>query len=99
MTEEGTISPATSRWVDWAGRLTFRFKLALFVNLIIVLLILAKIVLGLAGTGTYITLPVIALCGAAPVLLLSGDRLRIVQRIDWSTLNLGNAAPIKTGHM
>jgi len=40
MNETGTRSSARPRWLDWTGRLTFRVKLALLVNLLIVLLIL-----------------------------------------------------------
>jgi len=40
MTDPGTRSSARPRWLDWHGRLTFRVKLALLVNLLIVLLIL-----------------------------------------------------------
>lgn len=40
MNERGTGSSARSRWFEWTRRLTFRVKLALFVNLLIILLIL-----------------------------------------------------------
>jgi Na+/H+ antiporter NhaD/arsenite permease-like protein len=53
---------------------------------VLLLLILAKPVLALAGYGAFLPLPVIALCGAAPVLLFSKDRVEIVKRIDWYTL-------------
>jgi signal transduction histidine kinase len=40
MTAEGLSPSARPRWLDWVGRLSFRVKLALLVNLLIVLLIL-----------------------------------------------------------
>ena len=40
MNDRGTGSSVRPRWLDWTGRLTFRVKLALLVNLLIILLIL-----------------------------------------------------------
>jgi Na+/H+ antiporter NhaD/arsenite permease-like protein len=53
---------------------------------ILLTLIAANIVLSLAGSGVLVTLPVIALCAAAPILLLSNQRLKVIQNIDWCTL-------------
>ena len=53
---------------------------------IVVLLIAAKTVIALAGTGPAIPLPAIALCGAVPVLLFSKDRAAVLRNIDWATL-------------
>lgn len=54
--------------------------------IIIIVLILANTVLTLAGDEMFFTIPFIALCGAAPVILFSDNRIGIVQRIDWYTL-------------
>jgi Na+/H+ antiporter NhaD/arsenite permease-like protein len=53
---------------------------------ILITLIAANIVLSLSGSGVLVTLPVIALCAAAPILLLSNQRLKVIQNIDWCTL-------------
>jgi Na+/H+ antiporter NhaD/arsenite permease-like protein len=53
---------------------------------IIVTLVAANVVLSLAGRGFVIALPLIALCAAAPVLIFSGDRLKVVSGMDWYTL-------------
>ena len=61
--------------------LPVRFSLAL-----ILLLAFANIVASLLGVPMVITLLLIALVGAAPVLLLSGQRWTVLLRIDWATL-------------
>jgi len=53
---------------------------------IIITLICANTALSLAGSSPVVTLPLIALCGAAPVLLFSENRAGLVRRIDWYTL-------------
>ena len=53
---------------------------------IVIILIIANSACTLAGNGLFVPLPVIALCGAAPVILFSNDRIGIVKRIDWYTL-------------
>lgn len=53
---------------------------------VIVTLILANAALSLSGSAPFITLPIVALCGAAPVLVLSPHRGEIVRCIDWCTL-------------
>jgi Na+/H+ antiporter NhaD/arsenite permease-like protein len=40
----------------------------------------------LAGTAISVTLPVIVLCAAAPVLLFSPRRFDVLRKIDWPTL-------------
>jgi Na+/H+ antiporter NhaD/arsenite permease-like protein len=53
---------------------------------IIFLLIGVKTTTSLLGLGQFISLPVIAVCAAAPVLIFSRNRLYILKRIDWYTL-------------
>ncbi|MDO9325222.1 MAG: SLC13 family permease [Methanoregula sp.] len=53
---------------------------------IIFLLAAANIVTSLLGARMVITLPLIALAAALPVLLLSGQRWTILRGIDWATL-------------
>jgi Na+/H+ antiporter NhaD/arsenite permease-like protein len=53
---------------------------------IILALVVANVVLSLAGRGFVIALPFIALCAAAPVLIFSGDRWKVLSGIDWYTL-------------
>jgi Na+/H+ antiporter NhaD/arsenite permease-like protein len=53
---------------------------------IIFVLAAVNIVSTLAGTVMPVTLPLIALCAAAPVLLFSSRRWRILCTVDWSTL-------------
>ncbi len=53
---------------------------------IIIALILANAAFTLAGSGTFMSLPLIAVCGAVPVILFSENRMAIVREIDWSTL-------------
>lgn len=53
---------------------------------IILTLVAANVVLSLAGRGFVIALPLIALCAAAPVLIFSADRMKVLSRIDWYTL-------------
>ncbi|WAC04425.1 MAG: SLC13 family permease [Methanoregula sp.] len=53
---------------------------------IIITLVAVNVVLSLAGREFAIALPLIALCAAAPVLILSGDRIKVLSGIDWYTL-------------
>lgn len=53
---------------------------------VILLLALANIAASLLGVPMVVTLPLIALAGAAPVLLLSGQRWTVIRGIDWATL-------------
>jgi Na+/H+ antiporter NhaD/arsenite permease-like protein len=53
---------------------------------IIVALVLAKITTSLLGLGIDFRLTYIALAAALPIILMSPRRLRIVRRIDWTTL-------------
>ena len=53
---------------------------------IILLLTVANIAVSLLGSRMVITLPLIALAAAAPVLLLSGQRWTVLYGIDWATL-------------
>lgn len=53
---------------------------------ILLLLSAANIVTSLAGIPVPIPLPLIALCAAAPILLLSDERIAVLRRIDWCTL-------------
>ncbi|MDD1762969.1 MAG: anion transporter, partial [Methanothrix sp.] len=53
---------------------------------IIASLILVNAVCTVAGSGSFMSLPLIAICGAAPVILFSKDRVAIVRNIDWATL-------------
>lgn len=54
--------------------------------LVIVGLILAKAALAVAGSGSFVSLPLIAVCGAVPVILFSHNRAAILRNIDWETL-------------
>ena len=53
-----------------------------------ILLILAavNIIVSLAGGKLPVPLPLIALCAAAPVILLGPDRVKLLKNIDWFTL-------------
>jgi Na+/H+ antiporter NhaD/arsenite permease-like protein len=53
---------------------------------IITILIAANVILSLTGGGPIVNLPVIALCAAAPILILSEYRVQIIRGIDWYTL-------------
>jgi Na+/H+ antiporter NhaD/arsenite permease-like protein len=53
---------------------------------IIVILAAVNIVSSLAGTAMPVTLPLIALCAAAPLLIFSPRRFSILRGIDWPTL-------------
>lgn len=53
---------------------------------IIVILAAFKITASLVGISMPVTLPIIALAAAAPVLLFSGERFTVLRRIDWPTL-------------
>ncbi len=53
---------------------------------IILLLVGLKILTVFWGIGTYFHLTYIALAGAAPILLLSKTRIKILKNIDWTTL-------------
>ena len=53
---------------------------------IILVLATANIVSSLAGGRILVTLPLIAICAAAPVLILSPRRAQVLRAIDWPTL-------------
>jgi Na+/H+ antiporter NhaD/arsenite permease-like protein len=53
---------------------------------IIFVLAATNIVSTLAGTTMPVTLPLIAICAAAPVLIFSKRRLSVLRKIDWPTL-------------
>jgi Na+/H+ antiporter NhaD/arsenite permease-like protein len=53
---------------------------------IIFVLVIANTILSLTGAGFFVTIPIIALCGAAPILLFSEKRIEVFFRIDWYTL-------------
>jgi Na+/H+ antiporter NhaD/arsenite permease-like protein len=53
---------------------------------IILVLAAANIVASFAGGRILVTLPLIAICAAAPVLILSPRRAQVFKAIDWSTL-------------
>lgn len=53
---------------------------------IILILSAANIIATLAGQRMPVTLPLIALCAAAPVLVFSKERIGLIRRIDWPTL-------------
>jgi len=53
---------------------------------IIITLILLNSLSAVIFGAAFISLPLIALCGAVPVILLSHDRIGIVRSIDWATL-------------
>ena len=53
---------------------------------IIITLIATNVILSLIGAGFFITIPLIALCAAVPILLLSEKRGEVVRGIDWYTL-------------
>ena len=53
---------------------------------VLIALILVKVAGSFAGVGSWLSLPVIALVAAAPVLALSGRRVEMVRKVDWETL-------------
>ncbi len=53
---------------------------------IILILTTGKILASLTGTESPLSLPLIALCAAAPVILLAKERFDVVRAIDWQTL-------------
>ena len=65
------------------SRQTFPVKCSLA---IILILASANIIASLMGARMVITLPLIALVAAAPVLLFSGQRWTVLRGIDWATL-------------
>lgn len=65
------------------GRLA---NLALFSLGLIILLIAAQTLIGIAGSGPEISLTAIALAAALPIVALSPKRGEIVRSIDWHTL-------------
>ena len=75
------IVPDPIRSCDPGTTLPVRCSLA-----IVLLLAAVNIVASLLGARMVISLPLIALCAAAPVLLLSGQRWSVLKGIDWATL-------------
>jgi Na+/H+ antiporter NhaD/arsenite permease-like protein len=53
---------------------------------IIITLVATNIILSIFGAGFFITIPLIALCAAVPILVLSEKRGEVVRGIDWYTL-------------
>jgi len=53
---------------------------------IIIVLVASNVILSLSGAGFFVTIPLIALCAAAPILLFSDKRVEVVRGIDWYTL-------------
>ena len=53
---------------------------------IILVLAAANIVFSIAGSTRIVSLPLIALCAALPVLAFSRRRVEVLQKIDWHTL-------------
>ena len=53
---------------------------------IIITLVVTNVILSLIGAGFFITIPLIALCAAVPILVLSEKRGEVVRGIDWYTL-------------
>jgi Na+/H+ antiporter NhaD/arsenite permease-like protein len=53
---------------------------------ILLTLAVANIIVSLSGGTLLVPLPLIALCAAVPVLLLSSRRFELLRNIDWSTL-------------
>jgi len=64
-----------------------RVTLPVRCSLVIIVLLAAANILGsLLGARMMVTLPLIALAAAVPVLLLSGQRWAVLRHIDWATL-------------
>jgi Na+/H+ antiporter NhaD/arsenite permease-like protein len=53
---------------------------------IILVLAATNIALSLAGSAYIVSLPLIALCAAVPVILFSHRRVEVIKKIDWHTL-------------
>jgi Na+/H+ antiporter NhaD/arsenite permease-like protein len=53
---------------------------------IIIVLVAANIIFSLTGAGFSLTIPIVALCGAVPILLFSEKRAEVFLGIDWYTL-------------
>jgi Na+/H+ antiporter NhaD/arsenite permease-like protein len=53
---------------------------------IIIVLVVSNVIISLSGLGFVVTIPLIAVCGAAPILLFSRKRIEVVRGIDWYTL-------------
>jgi Na+/H+ antiporter NhaD/arsenite permease-like protein len=83
------------RTEDWDREITIcseevkdaRLALLAKVSLaVLVALIALKVIGSFIGPGGWISLPLIALLAAAPVLALSGRRVEMVRKVDWETL-------------
>jgi Na+/H+ antiporter NhaD/arsenite permease-like protein len=81
--EFGTRSITHDLSVMCDSRLTVLTKISLT---LIVVLAGVNIIASLAGAKMIVTLPLIAVCAAAPILIFSGQRSRIFTQIDWPTL-------------
>jgi Na+/H+ antiporter NhaD/arsenite permease-like protein len=75
--------PAPAAEVPCDPRLTFLAQCSLA---IILILAAANIISSVAGGKILVTLPLIAICAAAPVLILSPRRMEVLRAIDWPTL-------------
>jgi Na+/H+ antiporter NhaD/arsenite permease-like protein len=53
---------------------------------IILILSAVNILASIGGSGTLITLPLIAIAAAVPVILFSSQRVSVLRRLDWPTL-------------
>ncbi|MDD1663646.1 MAG: anion transporter, partial [Methanomicrobiales archaeon] len=80
---------------SWESGLTFNHEAVKDVRLallskvslgVLVALILVKIAGFFVGLDTWVSLPVIALLSAFPILAISGRRIEIVRKVDWETL-------------
>jgi Na+/H+ antiporter NhaD/arsenite permease-like protein len=66
---------------DSRRALPAKFSLA-----IIFVLSAANVIASFAGSKILITLPLIAICAAAPVMIFSGQRFSVLRNVDWPTL-------------
>ncbi len=74
--EPGTVIPCDNS----------RFFLTKCSLAVIFVLAAVNIVFSLAGTPMPVTLPLIAICAAAPILIFSDRRFAIIRSVDWPTL-------------
>jgi Na+/H+ antiporter NhaD/arsenite permease-like protein len=65
------------------GKLALLSRVSL---VLLVVLIVVKVLASFAGIAPWLSLPVIALLAAVPVLALSGRRVEMVRKVDWETL-------------
>lgn len=81
------FSAATTITVDPAPSIDNHLATLAKCSLAIILILSAgKILASLTGTEISLSLPLIALCAAAPVILLAKERFDLLRSIDWPTL-------------